>query len=174
MIKIITGAMFSGKSFELIQSVETYAQTYGLENILFFKPKLDTRDNNLIKSRATEKTYESILIENLNEIKKYINDETKLIIIDEAQFLEGNIQEILNLHYEGINFLISGLNLTSEQKPFGIMPDLLSIATEITILKSKCFFCGNPAEYTKTNDIKKDDVLIEALYYPVCKKCMEE
>ena len=174
MIKIITGAMFSGKTLELIQSIEIYAQTYGLENILFFKPKLDTRDNNLIKSRATEKTYESILIEDLNEIKKYTNEETKLIVIDEAQFLKGDIQNILKLYYEGINFLISGLNLTSEQKPFGIMSNLLSIATKVINLKSKCFFCGESAEYTKTNDIKENDVLIDALYYPVCKNCMEE
>lgn len=174
MIKVITGAMFSGKSLHLIEAIETYSELYDLENIMFFKSKLDTRDNNLIKSRATDKTYECIMISDLKEIKKNIKENTKLIVIDEAQFLKGNVKEILKLHYKGINFLIAGLNLTSEQKPFGIMPKILSIATDVSVLKAECIFCGEHAEYTKTNDTKNTDTLIDAVYFPICRKCMND
>lgn len=174
MIKVITGAMFSGKSLRLIETIETYSEVYDLENFMFFKSKLDTRDNDLIKSRATDKEYKCIMIDDLKEIKRHIKENTKFVVIDEAQFLKGNVKEILKLHYKGVNFIIAGLNLTSEQKPFGIMPKILSIATDITVLKAECFFCGERAEYTKTNDKKTVDRLMHAVYYPVCKNCMNE
>lgn len=174
MIKVITGSMFSGKSLELIQNIETYLEYYNIDNILFFKPTLDKRDKDKIKSRDSKKEYESTLINNLNEIKSFCNSNTKLIIIDEAQFLKGDVEEILKLHYKGINFIISGLNLDSNQKPFGIMPNILSIATEIHVLKSECLFCGKPAFYTKTNEEKKEEIDTQIIYYPICKDCIND
>lgn len=172
MIKVITGSMFSGKSFELIKELKRLNK----EQIIIFKPKIDKRDGSLIKSRKSNKTYNGILIDNVEEIPSYLNKNIKTIIIDEAQFLTGDINVVMNLHLQGYDFIIAGLSLTSERKPFGLMRDFLSIATEIKILKAKCYCCGKKeAEYTGLfGNSKKEDILIKGDYFPICRKCLGE
>ena len=170
MIKVITGAMFSGKSYRLIELIKELDE----DTIEIFKPNIDTRDKGIIKSRDSEETYSAFLIDNLSEIPNYIDNKVKTIIIDEAQFLVGDISIIIDLHLKGYDFIISGLNLTSERKPFGLMKDILCIATDIEILKAKCAYCGKfTAEYTySTNDKKEGDILVGGNYFPVCRECL--
>ena len=78
MIKVITGAMFSGKSFELIELLKAL----DMNTVKIFKPNIDTRDKGIIKSRATSKTYTALLIDDLKEIPQYI-DNLSLIHISE-------------------------------------------------------------------------------------------
>ena len=172
MIKVITGSMLSGESLKVIKLLNKLNKN----KIIIFKPKTDTRDNNILKSRKSKKNYNSILIDKLEEIPNYLNKNIKTIVIDEAQFLEGDVKTIINLHLKGYDFIISGLNLTSEEKPFGLMGDLLCIATDIEVLKSKCYCCNKKkAEYNCLfENSKKEDVLIEGDYYPVCRKCLGE
>ena len=175
MIKVITGPMFGGKSLALINQIEIYKNQYQPNEIVFIKSKIDTRDNEFIKSRDSEKLYKCNMILNLNEIHKYVDKHTKLVVIDEAQFLQGNVSEILMLSIKNnIDFIIAGLNLTSEQQPFKMMSNILSIATDIIILKARCQICNKPAEYTTTNDMNKTSAIsINTLYYPICKDCLE-
>mgnify|MGYP004458960467 CR=1 FL=1 len=170
MIKVITGAMFSGKSYRLIELIKELDEN----TIEIFKPNIDTRDKGIIKSRDSEETYSSFLIDDLNEIPDYIDDKVKTIIIDEAQLLTGNISIILDLHLKGYDFIISGLNLTSERKPFGLMKDILCVATDIEILKAKCICCDRiNADYTYSIKNKKEDILIGEFYVPICRECLE-
>lgn len=171
MIKIITGPMFSGKSEQLIANIELYKNKY--KNIKYFKPNLDTRDKDYIKTRASNRVYKATLIKNLSDIKNNIDKDTELVVIDEAQFLKGNIAEITDLYLKNIDFLIAGLSSTSDQQPFGIMPDILSIATDIIVLKAKCVICGDLAEFTKTDDKKLNTIDCNLNYFPVCRKCMK-
>ena len=169
MIKVITGAMFSGKSFELIELLNEL----DINTVKIFKPNIDTRDKGIIKSRATTKVYTGLLIDDLKEIPKYIDNNTKTIIIDEAQFLTGDISIIVDLHLKGYDFIIAGLNLTSERKPFGLMRDIMCIATDIKILKAKCICCDRiNAEYTCSIKNKKEDILVGEYYLPICKSCL--
>lgn len=171
MIKVITGAMYSGKSYRVIELLEGL----DINKTLLFKPKIDTRDNEFLKSRKSDMIYKGILIDKIEEIKDYINEDTKTIVIDEAQFLIGDVQTIIDLHLSGIDFIISGLNLTSELKPFGIMKEIMCIATDIEILNAKCECCGNiNAEYTYSVDKDKvNDILVNGNYFPICKNCLE-
>lgn len=176
MIKVITGAMYSGKSYRVIELLEGL----DINRILLFKPKIDTRDNEFLKSRKSDITYKGILIDKIEEIKDYINEDTKTIVIDEAQFLIGDIQTIIDLHLSGIDFIISGLNLTSDMEPFGIMKEIMCIATDIEILKAKCSKCGKEtAEYTQTKVCKATDILVdnekgEGIYFPICRECLNK
>lgn len=170
MIKVITGAMFSGKSFELIELL----RELDMNTVKIFKPNIDTRDKGIIKSRVTAKTYTALLIDNLKEIPQYIDNNTKTIIIDEAQFLKGDISIIVDLHLKGYDFIIAGLNLTSERKPFGLMKDIMCIATDIEILKAKCICCERiNADYTYSIKNKKEDILVGEYYIPICRECLE-
>lgn len=170
MIKVITGAMFSGKSFELIELLKAL----DMNTVKIFKPNIDTRDKGIIKSRATSKAYTALLIDDLKEIPQYIDNNTKTIVIDEAQFLTGDISIIVDLHLKGYDFIIAGLNLTSERKPFGLMRDIMCVATDIEILKAKCAVCGLiKAEYTySANDKKEGDILVGDKYFPICRECL--
>lgn len=169
MIKVITGAMFSGKSFELIELLKAL----DMNTVKIFKPNIDTRDKGIIKSRATSKTYTALLIDDLKEIPQYIDNNTKTIVIDETQFLTGDISIIVDLHLKGYDFIIAGLNLTSERKPFGLMKDIMCIATDIEILKSKCICCNKiNADYTYSIKNKKEDILVGEYYIPICRECL--
>ena len=169
MIKVITGAMFSGKSFELIELL----RQLDINTVKIFKPNIDTRDKGIIKSRATSKTYIALLIDDLKEIPQYIDDNTKTIVIDEAQFLTGDISIIVDLHLKGYDFIIAGLNLTSERKPFGLMRDIMCVATDIEILKAKCICCNKiNADYTYSIKNKKEDILVGEYYIPICRECL--
>ena len=48
MIKVFTGPMFSGKSDALLNE---YDKRYHKSRILLFKPKMDTRDYGVVKTR---------------------------------------------------------------------------------------------------------------------------
>lgn len=169
MIKVITGAMFSGKSFELIELLKAL----DMNTVKIFKPNIDTRDKGIIKSRATSKTYTALLIDDLKEIPQYIDNNTKTIVIDETQFLTGDISIIVDLHLKGYDFIIAGLNLTSERKPFGLMKDIICIATDIEILKAKCICCNKiNADYTYSIKNKKEDILVGEYYIPICRECL--
>lgn len=171
MIKVITGAMFSGKSFELIELLKAL----DMNTVKIFKPNIDTRDKGIIKSRATSKTYTALLIDDLKEIPQYIDNNTKTIVIDETQFLTGDISIIVDLHLKGYDFIIAGLNLTSERKPFGLMKDIMCIATDIKILKAKCICCDRiNADYTYSIKNKKEDILVGEYYIPICRECLGE
>lgn len=171
MIKVITGAMFSGKSFELIELLKAL----DMNTVKIFKPNIDTRDKGIIKSRATSKTYTALLIDDLKEIPQHIDNNTKTIVIDEAQFLTGDISIIVDLHLKGYDFIIAGLNLTSERKPFGLMKDIMCIATDIEILKAKCICCNKiNADYTYSIKNKKEDILVGEYYIPICRECLGE
>jgi thymidine kinase len=170
MIKVITGAMFSGKSFELIELLKAL----DMNTVKIFKPNIDTRDKGIIKSRVTLEAYTALSIDDLKEIPQHIDNNTKTIIIDEAQFLTGDISIIVDLHLKGYDFIIAGLNLTSERKPFGLMRDIMCVATDIEILKAKCAVCGLiKAEYTySANDKKEGDILVGDKYFPICRECL--
>ena len=172
MIRVITGCMFSGKSTKLV-GIALYLKN---KNIQVFKPKIDTRDNGILKSRNRDISFEATLIENLEEIPQKLKENVKIIIIDETQFLKGDISTIVNLHLKGYDFIVAGLNLTSERKPFGIMKDFLSIATKVEVLYAKCAICGEEkAIYTKyLGKEKSEDVIVSDDYYPICRKCLKE
>ena len=102
-ITVYTGPMFSGKTNLLLGAYER--ATIAHKKVLAFKPKIDDRfGKNVIKSRrfgeidATNITY-------IDDLKKYDVD---VYIIDEFQFLQGDIKTIVEMADEkGKTFFIS-------------------------------------------------------------------
>ena len=173
MITVYSGPMFSGKSAGLLNA---YDNIWNKDNILAFKPKMDTRDYGIIKSRKSSILINAICIKDLKEIKKHITKNIKTVFIDEIQFLSGDVSEILKLSInKDIDFHIAGLNMTSEQKPFGIMPDVLSIADQIYIYKAVCYDCNKPAQFSFYEKEKEKDELVGSNgYVPLCAKCLKK
>lgn len=80
---------------------------------------LDSRDKKFIKSRATNEKISAFYISNLEDINSFNLSKVKLIVIDEAQFLNGDINIILKLHIiNNIDFIISRTKLRFRLKTF--------------------------------------------------------
>ena len=76
--------MFAGKTEELIRRIKRLE--YAKQNVLVFKPKIDTRyDKDEIVSHNMSKK-PSIIIDKSTEIIAYIKDDTDAVVIDEVQF----------------------------------------------------------------------------------------
>lgn len=173
MITIITGPMFSGKSKKLIDIYERNAKL-GYKQICF-KPFLDTRDGNTIHSRDSKQMLEAKLIESLYELEDYNFDDIECIYIDEAQFLQGDINILFKLSALGKSIFISGLYAISEQEYFPIMAAIMAIANNIIILKAKCSKCGEEASFSHYKlGNKSGDYLIgnSNEYEALCEKCL--
>ena len=76
--------------------------------------------------------------------------ETTVVAIDEAQFFDHEIPEVVRrLADRGIRVIVAGLNLDFRGEPFGSMPELLARADEITTLHAICMVCGEDASRTQ-------------------------
>lgn len=178
MITTFIGPMFSGKSDKLI---EVYNKIYNKDNIICFKPVDDSRDLGVISSRNKQSQLKCYLINRFEDILfilKGLNTPFlgKIILIDEAQFIKGNVQYLnylsIKLDYD---IYISGLSLTSNLKPFGCMPEILSISDNIVKLWAHCYYCGRRADYTRCLVDKVKDVLVgNEEYIPVCKNHIDK
>lgn len=172
MIKVFTGPMFSGKSDELLR---VYDSKYHKSKILLFKPKIDTRDFGMVKTR-NGKEIPAILINDIKDIKKHLTDKINTIFIDEANFLKGDVNILLELSIkEDIDIFLAGLNMTSEQKPFGLMPNILAIADEIVIKCASCNECNRDAYYTYYEGKKDNEILVgNDNYIALCPRCLRK
>ena len=97
----------------------------------------------------------------IDDILNYIKKNTRTIFIDEGNFLKGDVGILTDLSIDkNIDIYVCGLNMTSEQKPFGIMPSILSVSDEIEICKGYCTECNRPASYTYFEGGKNKDIVV--------------
>lgn len=185
MIKIYTGPMFGGKSFHLIEDYEYLTglksdnaphKTLSQDEVIAFKPTLDTRDKNYIKSRGTTTKIKATQINDLNEIENHLSNE-KAVFMDEFNFFKGDVSVIFNLDlYHDIDFYISGLSKTAKGVPFGLMPDIMAIADNITFYPAVCSYCGKEAYYSHYLGEKSlnEIVIGDSDYVALCKNCYKK
>ena len=173
MITTFTGPMHSSKTASLIVA---YNKIWNKEHIKVFKPAQDTRDPGVLKSKDFEETIPAIEINNLGEILTNIDESTRVIFIDEIQWLQGDVGVLSYLSIvQDMDIYTAGLNQTSEQKPFGIMPFVLAVSDTVINIKASCYDCGREAALTyymgddKTGDTKVGD----AGYLPLCPACLK-
>ena len=168
-IIVYTGPMFSSKSVMLFFAYDK--SRIANKNVLAFKPKRDNRfGEDVIKSRSLEQTLKAINISNISELLQYDAD---VYIIDEFQFLEGDIFVIQEMANQGKIFHISGLDKTAEGKPFGLMPALLAIADQVNKGVAICNDCKQENATMSYFLGKKDsDIRIgDNEYIPLCRSC---
>ena len=171
MIKVFTGPMYSEKSLNLIRVYESIKDK---STVQAFKPSLIHKVNTVIHSRSICNDINCKVIHDLGEIESNIDNKTKVIIIDEFQFLTGNVKTIVKMSIErGINFYIAGLSSTFEQGPFGLMPYILAVANEITMCNADCFDCKkHKAEYTIISIDKEIRNKYKNGFIPLCIDCL--
>ena len=77
------------------------------------------------------------------------------------------------LALKGIRVIVAGLDMDYQGKPFGQMPNLLSIADYITKLHAICMKCGNIANVSYRKVARGGQVLLgeKDVYEPRCRVC---
>lgn len=144
-IEVITGVMFSGKSEELLRRVRRAA--LAKKPVQVFKSHLDERYGGL----ATVNTHDggaiaSEPISSAAELMERVRPETQVIAVDEVQFLDDGVVDVVNaLADRGLRVIIAGTDMDFRGRPFGPVPALLAVAERIDKLHAICVHCGQLA-----------------------------
>jgi thymidine kinase len=160
-VEVICGCMFSGKTEELIRRMNR-AQI-ARQKLQLFKPALDNRYSESCVSSHDSTQMESTPVSYAKEILERVEDSTRVVGIDEAQFFDREIVEVVErLAQRGVRVVVAGLDQDFRGKPFGPMPELLAIAEQITKLSAVCVVCGAPATRSQRMAVSEETVLVGA------------
>jgi thymidine kinase len=166
--------MFSGKTEELMRRVKR-AQ-YGRLKVQVFKPKIDNRySEDHVQSHDANKIL-SIPVSTAREILDRVEDNTRVVGIDEVQFFDESVIEVCNkLAYRGVRVICAGLDMDFRGQPFGPMPKLLAVAESVTKLQAVCVVCGMPASRSQkvAGDANVVAVGAKEMYEARCRFCHE-
>jgi thymidine kinase len=148
LVEVITGSMFCGKTDELIRRLRR--ATIARQKVQVFKPSLDYRYNeNKVTSHAGS-DFEANPIENAEQILTLLDDDTTVVAIDEAQFFDDRLVDIVqDLADNGLRVVVAGLDTNFRGDPFGPMPVLMAKAEIVDKLHAICMVCGEPASRTQ-------------------------
>ncbi|MBL3647748.1 thymidine kinase [Bacillus vallismortis] len=147
-LELICGSMFSGKSEELIRRVKR--ATYAKQEVRVFKPVIDNRysEDAVVSHNGT--SMKSYAISSAADIWDHISERTDVIAVDEVQFFDQEIVEVLSsLADKGYRVIAAGLDMDFRGEPFGVVPDIMAIAESVTKLQAVCSVCGSPASRTQ-------------------------
>jgi thymidine kinase len=147
-IEVITGSMFCGKTEELIRRLRR--ATIAKQKVQVFKPKIDNRYGEEKVTSHAGANFDALPIKRANDVIKFLDDNTTVVAIDEAQFFDDEIVTITQqLANRGIRVIAAGLDMDFRGEPFGPMPILLSQAEEVSKLHAICVICGEEASRTQ-------------------------
>jgi thymidine kinase len=171
-IEVIAGSMFSGKSEELIRRLRR--ARIARQKVQVFKPEIDARFSNDHIVSHSDIRHESSNVGSAAEIRAKVEPDTEVVGIDEAQFFDNDLIEIVNdLAARGVRVIIAGLDQDYTGKPWEPMPQLLAIAEYITKTHAICMKCGQPANYTQRTFESEERVAVggAGMYEARCRSC---
>ena len=173
-IEVICGSMFSGKTEELIRRLKR--AEFANQKIEIYKPKMDLRydKKNVVSHNKT--TISSIPVSCSKEILTLAID-IEVVGIDEAQFFDADLPEVCaTLSNNGVRVIIAGLDMDFMGKPFGPIPNLMSLAEFVTKVHAICLGCGDLAQFSHRKTKDENLVLLGEIeeYEPLCRKCFFE
>jgi thymidine kinase len=173
-IEVICGSMFSGKTEELIRRLKR-VKIANLK-VEIFKPAIDVRYDETKVVSHDSNAIQSTPIENSQTILLLAQD-VDVVGIDEAQFFDDQIISVCEtLALRGVRVIVAGLDMDYLGRPFGQMPNLLSIADYITKLHAICVQCGNIANVSYRKTEQSGQVLVgeKDIYEPRCRVCAQK
>lgn len=143
-IEVICGSMFSGKTEELIRRVRR-AQI-ARQCVQVFKPSIDNRYSETHVKSHNGQGEGAIPVAISADILKAVEPETTVVAIDEVQFFDSAITAVAEqLAGRGLRVILAGLDMDFRAEPFGQMPNLLTLAEDVTKLHAICMVCGEDA-----------------------------
>ena len=144
-IEVVTGVMFSGKSEELLRRVRR-ALIAG-RRVQVFKSHLDDRYGGIFHLSSHDgKEIEATPVSRSVDVAEKISPGIQVVAIDEAQFLDDGIVDVVNAFADhGIRVIVAGTDMDFRGEPFGPIPGLLAVAERIDKLHAICVCCGDLA-----------------------------
>jgi len=147
-IEVITGSMFCGKTDELIRRLRR--ATIARQKVKVFKPVIDNRYAEQKVTSHAGSDFDAIPISGAEEILNHLETDTTVVAIDEAQFFDLHIVEIVQkLANRGLRVIAAGLDTDFRGEPFGPMPVLMAQAERVDKLHAICMVCGEAASRTQ-------------------------
>jgi len=178
--ELITGPMSCGKTEELIRRIKRCV--IAGQDILVFSPVIDDRaKGEIIKSRNGS-TFKTIKIKEAKDILKHVKESTEVIAIDEMQFFDEGILEVIKTLIKTKRIIGCGLDLDFKGEPFGYMPQLMCYATTVDKLTAICMKCHkdnatHSQRLINGEPASKDSPLVligaEEAYEARCIECWE-
>jgi thymidine kinase len=148
---VITGPMFSGKTDELIRRLRR--ARIARQKVQVFFPAIDSRYAGNEFGKVTSHTgteFDAVSVRTAQDILPLVEDDVRVVGIDEAQFFDEDILRIVNRLVEsGIRVLVTGLDTDFRGEPFGPIPSLMAQAEQLDKLQAICMVCGEPASRTQ-------------------------
>lgn len=143
ILEVFAGAMLTGKTEEMLLRLKKIMYLPG-ENIICYKPTIDTRNVGYIYSRRFDMKFDAIMIKPGNEYDILKTAKNFSVIgIDEGQFFSNSIiyvvQELLLMKK---NVMVAGLDTAFNGEPFEPMSKLMSIADYVTKTHGVCTVPG--------------------------------
>lgn len=173
-IEVIVGSMFSGKTEELIRLLRR-AQI-AKQPIQVFKPRIDDRYSADHVASHDRSLFPSTVIESAVEIYRHLLPTTKVIGIDEGQFFDEELVDVVNeLATRGLRVIVAGLDMNWKGEPFKPMPELMAIAETVKKLRAVCVVCGEQASRTQRLVKRVDTILVgdRTAYESRCRSCFD-
>jgi thymidine kinase len=176
-VEIIVGPMFSGKSDELIRRVTRCL--IARQSVQVFKPSLDDRYAATAIASHDGRTLEAAAVADVADLRSRVLQGIRVVAIDEAQFFDDGIVELVrDLADGGTRVILAALDTDFRARPFGPVPALLAEAERVEKLTAICR-CGRAATRTQRliagRPAHEDDpvILVGAAeaYEPRCRAC---
>lgn len=174
-IEVICGSMFSGKTEELIRRINRVK--IAKRKIMIFKPTIDSRYSKHDIVSHSHSAAEAIPVQNSRLILSWIEPDTEVVAIDEAQFFDENIIDVvMELVATGKRVICAGLDMDYLGQPFGFMPQLMALADDVYKCRAICVKCGHLANFSYRIASSDERVLIgeKQDYMPLCRCCYAE
>jgi thymidine kinase len=172
-IEVICGSMFSGKTEELIRRLRR--AEFAKQRVEIFKPSVDTRyaEAEVVSHDST--SIRSTPVPNSSNLLLLASD-IEVVGIDEAQFFDDGLPAVCaELAAQGIRVIAAGLDMDFLGRPFGPMPQLMSVAEYVTKVHAICVRCGELATFS--HRIVAGDELVQLgekdSYQPLCRACFD-
>lgn len=148
-MEVIAGSMFSGKTEELLRRVRR--ATIARKRVQVFKSHLDDRYAGLwAVSSHDRRTFDATPVDSSSQILLRLDPMAQVIAIDEVQFLDAGIVNVVSgLANRGRRVIMAGIDTDFRGEPFGPMPQLMAISEVVDKLHAICVLCGSPASRTQ-------------------------
>lgn len=173
-VEVICGPMFSGKSEELIRRMTRYQ--IARIPVQTFKPVVDSRyaDDEVVSHSSLSVAAQPVA--SSEELLRSVEERTQVIGIDEAQFFdEGLVEVVARLAAAGKQVIVAGLDLDYLGRPFEPIPTLMTRAEYVTKALAVCHKCGSAGMFTQRVIESEELVVLGAqdAYEARCRRCYD-
>ena len=147
-VEVICGSMFCGKTEELIRRLRR--ARIAKQQVQVFKPIIDNRYNHAKVTSHSGIDLDAQPVNSSQAILQSLDPTTTVVGIDEVQFFDDGIVEVVEaLAEQGMRVIVTGLDTDFRGEPFGCMPELIARAEYVDKLHAICMTCGEPASRTQ-------------------------